>query len=267
MSATPDILAKIIRHKAQEVGERSAQIPLHDLRERVGAAPPVRSFTASLEARLSAGRPAVIAELKKASPSKGLLREAFDPAAIAREYQRAGAAAISVLTDRVFFQGDDAHLEQARTACALPCLRKDFVVDHYQVYEARALGADCVLLIVAALGDTQLRELAGLAMGLGMDALVEVHDEEELERALPLNTGLLGINNRDLRTFETSLDTTLKLMRSVPNDWTLVTESGIHGPADVAHMRNHGVRAFLVGEALMTAEDPGERLSQLFALR
>jgi indole-3-glycerol phosphate synthase len=207
----------------------------------------------------------VIAEVKKASPSKGVIRADFHPAQIARSYERGGAACLSVLTDVDFFQGSDAYLQQARAACALPVLRKDFVIDDYQVYEARTLGADCVLLIVAALGDAALAELSGLALELGMDVLVEVHDIDELERALQVPVPLVGINNRNLRTFEVSLDTTLAMRDMVPKDRLLVTESGIVTPQDVALLRSHGVEAFLVGEAFMRAPDPGSELARLFA--
>ena len=206
----------------------------------------------------------MIAELKKASPSRGVLREDFDPDAIARDYTAGGAAALSVLTDEAFFQGADHHLVEARSASGLPVLRKDFVIDAYQVYEARALGADCILLIVAALGDAQLNELAGLAVHLGMDVLVEVHDAAELERAVPLEPLLLGINNRDLRTFETTLDTTLDLLDRIPARRTVITESGIHTRADIARLRAAGVHGFLVGEAFMRSERPGARLRELF---
>ena len=218
----------------------------------------------AIESRLRMGEPAVIAEIKKASPSKGVLRADFRPAEIAASYARAGAACLSVLTDRDFFQGAPEHLQQARAACALPVLRKDFIIDPYQVYEARVWGADCILLIVAALGDAQLTELSDLALHLGMDVLVEVHDAEELERALALHVPLIGINNRSLRTFETRLDVTLGLLGRIPAGRIVVTESGILAPEDVALMRANGVHAFLVGEAFMRAPDPGERLMQLF---
>ena len=260
----PDILRRIIRHKAREVTASAERTPLRVLGERAEAQAAPRGFAAALETRISAGGPAVIAEIKKASPSKGVLREDFDPAAIARDYAQGGAAALSVLTDESFFQGADRHLAEARAAAGLPVLRKDFTIDAYQVWEARALGADCILLIVAALGDAQLVELAGLAAHLDMDVLVEVHDAAELERALALRPSLLGINNRDLRTFETTLDTTLGLLDRIPAGCTVVTESGIHTRDDVARMRAAGVHGFLVGEAFMRAERPGDRLRELF---
>ncbi len=265
MSRTPDILRRILERKAEEITARARSTSMAELSRRVEAMAPPRGFTAALAARADAGQAGVIAEIKRASPSKGLLRDPYAPAQIAASYARHGAACLSVLTDRDFFQGEDAHLVEARAACALPVLRKDFVIDPYQVYEARALGADCVLLIVAALGDAMLRELAGLAAHLDLDVLVEVHDAEELDRALALGTPpLLGINNRDLRSFETRLDTTLDLLQRVPGDCLVVTESGIHTPGDVGAMRSAGVHAFLVGEAFMRAPDPGERLAELF---
>jgi indole-3-glycerol phosphate synthase len=259
-----DILQRILARKSQEVAERAQKVPLAEIRARAHDAPPVRPFAAAMRSRLAAGEAAVIAEVKKASPSKGVIRADFDPAAIARSYESGGAACLSVLTDVDFFQGADDYLRQARAACALPVLRKDFVVHPYQVYEARALGADCVLLIVAALGDAPLVSLAEQAMTLGMDVLVEVHDLDELERALPVPAPLLGINNRSLRTFDVSLGTTLDLRAAVPADRVLVTESGIHSREDVALMRGHGVHAFLVGEAFMRAPEPGVELARLF---
>lgn len=264
MSDLPDILERILARKREEIAERSARLPEAALRERLRDAPPVRGFVAALDARIRAGQPAVIAEIKKASPSKGVLREDFRPADIARSYEAGGAACLSVLTDEDFFQGADAYLQQAREACSLPVLRKDFMLDPWQVLEARMIGADCILLIVAALDDAQLRTLTDLAHELGMDVLVEVHDAAELERALALPARLVGINNRNLRTFEVSLDTTLDLLDRIPADRLVVTESGIHTPADVARMHAADVHAFLVGEAFMRAEDPGTELRRLF---
>ncbi len=259
------ILDTILARKHAEVAERSGRVSLLELKARAAAAPPLRGFADAVVAKIAAGQPAVIAEVKKASPSKGVIRADFDPAAIARSYEAGGAACLSVLTDVDFFQGSDAYLQQARAACALPVLRKDFIVDAYQLYEARALGADCVLLIAAALDDVQLSEFAFLAAELGMDVLVEVHDLDELERALPVPARLLGINNRNLKTFEVSLRATLDLKDAVPADRVLVTESGILAPADVALMREAGVHAFLVGEAFMRQADPGVALRGLFA--
>lgn len=264
MNDAPDILQRILARKVEEIDERNRRVGLRELGQQVAAAPPLRGFIGNLKSRLAAGQAAVIAEIKKASPSRGVLREDFDPGQIAASYARGGAACLSVLTDADFFMGADAYLKQARAACALPVLRKDFTIDPYQVYEARVMGADCILLIVAATGDAMLRELYQLAVHLGMDVLVEVHSAAELERALALPAPLLGINNRNLRTFETSLDTTLGLLDRVPDDRIVVTESGIHTPADVALMRSHGVHAFLVGEAFMKAGEPGEKLGELF---
>jgi indole-3-glycerol phosphate synthase len=260
-----DILNKILRRKAEEVAERSARLPLRVLSQRAASAEPARGFVEAIERRIAQGQAAVIAEIKKASPSKGLLRADFRPAEIAKSYERGGATCLSVLTDMEFFQGADEYLQQARASCALPVLRKDFTIDPWQVYEARALNADCILLIVAALGDAQLGDLAGLAQHLGMDVLVEVHDAAELERALALNTPLIGINNRNLRSFETRLETTLDLLAGIPADRIVVTESGIHTMADVARLRAAGVHAFLIGEAFMKAPDPGAKLAELFA--
>ena len=240
-------------------------MPLGELIQRAQTAAPVRGFGKALRDRVNAGQSAVIAEIKKASPSKGVLREDFDPVAIARSYQAGGASCLSVLTDVDFFQGADAYLQQARAACTLPVLRKDFVLDPYQVYEARALGADCILLIVAALEDELLVELLQLTVELGMDALVEVHDGSEMQRALATSAPLIGVNNRDLRTFHTSLNTTIELLPGFPPDRLLVTESGIHSREDVQLMRDNGVHAFLIGEAFMKAEDPGGRLAEVFA--
>ncbi|MBK1649416.1 indole-3-glycerol-phosphate synthase [Rhabdochromatium marinum] len=262
----PDILKTIVARKFDEVAERAAQQPLGALRECLADAPAPRGFATALQARIATGAPAVIAEIKKASPSKGLLREHFVPAEIARSYARAGASCLSVLTDRDFFQGADEYLLEARAACTLPVLRKDFVIHPYQIYEARALGADCVLLIVACLEEHALQEFAALALELQLDVLVETHDADELERALRLPQAcVLGINNRDLRSFEVRLDTTLTLREQVPVGRLLVTESGIHTEADVRQMRASGVEAFLIGESFMRAPDPGEQLQALFA--
>jgi len=264
MPKKPDILEKILQRKIEEVAERSQQVPLSELSERASVAAAPRGFAAALEWRLMNDQPAVIAEIKKASPSKGLLREDFQPALIARSYEAGGAACLSVLTDSDFFQGHEDYLQQASAACQLPVLRKDFIIDPYQVYEARAIGADCILLIVAALDDARLLELSRLARDLGMDVLVEVHDGDELQRALPLPTSLVGINNRDLRSFETSLQVTLDLLDDIPGDRVVITESGIHQAADVQLMRDHSVHSFLVGEAFMRADDPGAELKRLF---
>lgn len=264
LGTRPDVLQKILQRKAEEVAERSQQLPLDELKSRAADAPPVRGFAAAVEAKIATGLPAVIAEVKKASPSKGVIRADFDPAAIARSYEAGGAACLSVLTDVDFFQGADEYLQQARAACALPVLRKDFTVDPWQVYESRALGADCILLIVAALADAQLAELSGLALDLGLDVLVEVHNLDELERAMQVPAPLLGINNRNLRTFDVTLDTTLALKDAVPRDRRLVTESGIVTVADVRRMRDAGIDAFLVGEAFMRERDPGQALQRLF---
>ena len=260
----PDILARILERKREEIAAGARAAPLAEMRRRAADAPPPRGFRAAIEAEIGEGRPAVIAELKRASPSRGVIRRDFDPSRIAAGYERGGAAALSVLTDRDFFQGAPDHLRAARAATALPALRKDFLIDPWQVHEARAMGADCVLLIVAALDDVLLRELAELAGELGLDTLVEVHDEAELDRALRVPAPLIGINNRDLRTFETSLATTERLAPRTPADRRTVTESGIASRDDVAGLRAHGVHAFLVGEAFMSAPDPGERLAALF---
>ncbi|SRR5579883_60777 len=260
-----DILQRILARKAQEIETRSAALPLRELSARCADLPDTRGFAAALEAKHDAGKPAVIAEIKKASPSAGVIRESFDPAVIARSYEAGGAACLSVLTDVDFFQGSDASLQQARSACELPVLRKDFIIDAYQVYEARMIGADAILLIAAALGDAALLELTLLAADLDLDVLVEVHDKAELERALDIPATLIGINNRDLRTFETSLDTTLRLRTLVEgDDRILVSESGIRTREDVARLRAAGVHAFLVGETFMRAPDPGKELAWMF---
>jgi indole-3-glycerol phosphate synthase len=259
-----DILKRILAVKAEEVAAARAAKPLAEVMAAARDAAPARDFAGALRTKRSAGLPGVIAEIKKASPSKGLLREPFDPAAIARSYERHGAACLSVLTDAQFFQGKLDDLKLARAACGLPVLRKDFMVDAYQVYEARAAGADCILLIAAALSDASMRELEDQALALGLGVLVEVHDGSELDRALHLQTPLVGINNRNLRTFETRLETTLDLLERVPADRIVVTESGILAPPDVARMRERHVGAFLVGEAFMRAPDPGAELERLF---
>ena len=264
MSDTPDILKRILARKREEVDERIRKTSMEELARYAAGADTPRGFVHHLQLKLQAGQAAVIAEIKKASPSRGVLREDFNPAQIAASYEKGGAACLSVLTDVDFFKGADAYLTQARAACSLPVLRKDFIVDPYQVYEARALGADCVLLIVAALSDSMLLELLQLTSHFGMDALVEVHDAKELERALAIPAPLLGINNRDLRSFETSLEVTLGFLDQIPEDRIVVTESGIHTTGDVALMRSRGVNVFLVGEAFMKADEPGEKLAELF---
>jgi len=260
-----DILQRIVAVKREEIAAAKAQCDLTSLRAQALALGGVRDFQGALRRRIAGGGAAVIAEIKKASPSKGVLREQFVPTEIAASYARHGAACLSVLTDERFFQGSSAYLQQARAACELPVLRKDFIVDEYQVAQSRAMGADCVLLIVACLADSQMAELETAALELGLAVLVEVHDSSELERALRLRTPLLGINNRDLRTFEVSLQATLDLLPRVPPDRLVITESGILSAADVRHMRAAGVHAFLVGEAFMRAADPGLALAQLFA--
>jgi indole-3-glycerol phosphate synthase len=261
-----DILNIILQRKVEEVAERSGNIGLQEMKSRAEAADPVRGFIAGIEKRLANRQPAVIAEIKKASPSKGLLRQDFDPAAIAQSYEAHGAACLSVLTDKDFFQGGEEYLQQARDACSLPVIRKDFIIDPYQVFEARAINADCILLIVAALDDEKLQALFDQAHELQLDVLMEVHDDEELGRALATGARLIGINNRNLRTFETSLSTTIDMLDQIPDDRIVVTESGIHTIEDVNIMREHNVHTFLVGEALMKAEDPGKKLAELFQL-
>jgi indole-3-glycerol phosphate synthase len=260
-----DILDRILAVKHEEIAAARGVKPLDAVRGEAEAAPPARDFAGALRAKIAAGRAAVIAEIKKASPSKGVLREDFRPDEIAASYARHGAACLSVLTDRQFFQGGPEHLALARDASGLPVLRKDFLVHEYQVYEARTLGADCVLLIVAALDLVRLKELEAVAQALGMAVLVEVHDAAELDVALQLRTPLLGINNRNLRTFETRLDTTLSLLDRIPDTRVVITESGILARSDVALMRNRNIDAFLVGEAFMKAADPGLALERLFA--
>lgn len=263
--APADILQKILARKQQEIAERQAKTSLAELQSRLSQASPVRGFVSAMQGKMKQGKAAVIAEIKKASPSKGVIRQDFDPPAIAESYQQGGAACLSVLTDEDFFQGADAYLVAARNACDLPVIRKDFIIDPYQVYEARVMGADCILLIVAALEQQQLASLYQLAISLGLDVLVEVHDQAELQRALELDLPMVGINNRDLRNFNTSLQTTIDMLSMVPANCFVVTESGIHTRADVELMHQHQVNAFLVGEAFMRADDPGAALAELFA--
>jgi indole-3-glycerol phosphate synthase len=262
--AMADILLRIIAAKAAEVSAARAARSLPEVRAAADAMPPARDFIGALRSKVRAGKPAVIAEIKKASPSKGVLREQFDPAAIAASYEKHGAACLSVLTDAQFFQGNIEHLKQARAACSLPVLRKDFMIDPYQIYEARAAGADCILLIVAALELSRMRELEAVARDAGMAVLVEAHDGAELDQALKLQTPLIGINNRNLHTFETRLDTTLNLLERIPADRSVITESGILKPEDVKIMRDSKVDCFLVGEAFMRAPDPGVEFERLF---
>ncbi len=262
------VLQKIIARKHQEVKARSALISQQQLLVQAATASPVRGFAQALMATVAAGRPGVIAEVKKASPSKGVIREHFVPADIAKSYEKGGAACLSVLTDKDFFQGCEGDLKAAREACSLPVIRKDFIVDAYQVAEARAIGADCILLIAAAFteGYGLMQDLSKQAQDLGMDVLVEVHNKAELDAALMLDTPLVGVNNRDLHTFSTSLDTTINLLSHMPADKCVITESGIHTPDDVKKMRSNHVNAFLVGEAFMRADEPGEELQRLFGV-
>jgi indole-3-glycerol phosphate synthase len=264
MSRLPDILERILARKREEVDQRRRRIALAELEGLIAAGDDARGFVDSLAVRMDAGEPAVIAEVKKASPSKGVIRPDFDPAAIAAQYQAGGAACLSVLTDRDFFQGSEDDLRAARGACALPVLRKDFTIDSYQVAEARSIGADAILLIVAALEQPLLRELADAAVHYGLDVLTEVHDRAELARALELPTRLIGINNRNLRDFTTSLETTLSMLDDIPGDRLVITESAIHEREDVDRLRAAGVSGFLIGEAFMRAADPGEALRHLF---
>jgi indole-3-glycerol phosphate synthase len=264
MKDTPDILKKIIARKQQEIAARLEKHSLQAVQAMLPQSSAPRGFANAIADRIQAGEAGVIAEIKKASPSKGVLRENFQSAEIAVSYQLGGAACLSVLTDIDFFQGSDDYLRQARGACSLPVIRKDFIIDPYQVYEARAIEADCILLIAACLDDAQLNSLNDLAHELGMDVLIEVHDEAEFQRALAVENRLIGINNRNLRSFEVTLDTTLGLLNQIPEDRILVTESGILDQQDVNLMRNNGVHAFLVGEAFMRVDDPGSRLRELF---
>lgn len=261
----PDILTRIVARKKEEVAQRKSLVPQETLEKAAVEQLPPRGFIDAVRCKVVASEPAVIAEIKKASPSKGVIREHFDPAACAKSYESAGAACLSVLTDIDFFQGSDHYLEIARQSCSLPVLRKDFMIDPYQFYEARALGADCVLLIVSVLDIETLHEFYELAMSLGLDVLVEVHDQQEMDKALTLSPEMIGINNRNLKTFDVDLGTTLALKSSVPHDAILVTESGIHQRADVRRMTDAGVYGFLVGEAFMRVPDPGAGLTELFS--
>jgi indole-3-glycerol phosphate synthase len=268
MSDIPTVLKKIVARKVEEIDERSALKSIADLEKSIAAArdsdQAPRGFVNAMAKSIAAGNPAIIAEAKKRSPSKGLLRDPFVPSQIARSYQTGGASCMSVLTDADFFEGSEHYLIEARAACTLPVIRKDFIIDPYQVFEARAIGADCILLIVSCLEQRQMQELNNLAHRLGMDVLIEVHGGDELEQALSLDNKLLGINNRNLHTFEVSLDNTFELLPFIPKDKIVITESAIHTPDDVAAMRAQNVNGFLVGEAFMRAEDPGEKLRELF---
>ncbi|MDG2502554.1 MAG: indole-3-glycerol phosphate synthase TrpC [Porticoccaceae bacterium] len=264
-SDTPTILKNILARKHEEIAERSARISIPQLIEKAKSASAPRGFAAAIAAKIAAGQSGVIAEIKKASPSKGVIREDFDPAAIAVSYEKGGACCLSVLTDVDFFQGADEYLKMARSASTLPVIRKDFIIDKYQIYEARAMGADCILLIVSALTPDQLNQLHDVALSLGMDVLIEVHDEAELDVALTLENPMVGINNRNLHTFEVSLDNTYKLLNKIPRGKIVITESGIHSQEDVAAMHEQDVHAFLVGEAFMRSDDPGARLSEMFS--
>jgi len=264
ISTGSDALDKIMQHKAEEVAYAKSQLALAELKAQANDSEQSRGFVQSLQQTLNQGRSAVIAEVKKASPSKGVIRADFNPVEIAENYQKHGAACLSVLTDKAFFQGSTDYFIQARQACTIPMLRKDFMLDAYQVFEAKVMGADCILLIVAALEDGLMQDLTGQAQELGLDVLVEVHNQQEVERALPLNMPIIGINNRNLRTFETSLENTSHLLNCIPDDVTVISESGIHNADDVAFLREHGVNGFLVGEAFMRAENPGEKLEMLF---
>lgn len=261
---TPTILKKILDHKQLEIDVNSRKVSLAELRDRAADKPPCRGFVAALSHKIEAGQAGVIAEIKKASPSKGVIREHFVPSDIAASYEDGGAACLSVLTDEMFFQGSAEYLQQARNACALPVIRKDFLINDYHVYEARAMDADCILLIASALEQSRMEDMYHLATELGMDVLIEVHDEHELHRTLQLPVSLVGINNRNLHTFDVSLDVTYRLLDDIPNDRIVVTESGILTSDDVAAMRGHNVHAFLVGEAFMRAENPGAKLHDLF---
>ncbi len=266
MTDTPDILKKILEKKAEEVGRRKLRMSIADLSDIMSSMESPRGFANALQDKALTKKPAIIAEIKKASPSQGVIRENFKPIEIAQDYAMNGATCLSVLTDKTFFQGGEANLQMARDACPLPVLRKDFMIDSYQIHESRALGADCILLIVAALSDKQMHELAATTIELGMDILVEVHNAEEMTRALALDTPLIGINNRNLKTFETTLQTTLELQSMVPAERLIITESGIHTPEDVQLMLDNEIYTFLVGEAFMRAERSGLKMRELFSL-
>lgn len=262
---TPTVLKKILARKEQEVADRKAKVSIEQLKAQLKSASAPRGFAEALQSKISAGDSAVIAEIKKASPSKGVIRENFDPIEIAKSYERGGAACLSVLTDMDFFQGADQYLKDARAACNLPVIRKDFIIDEYQLYESRVLGADCVLLIVSALSPEKLKSLHATALSLGLDVLVEVHDQQELDIALAVDNPMIGINNRNLHTFEVSLDNTFELLDQIPRNRIVITESGIHNDSDVQVMRDNNVHAFLVGEAFMRSENPGLQLKRFFA--
>lgn len=264
LDKTPTILRTIVERKWQEIDERKPRVSQADLKAMAGDQPPARGFTDALRNRIAAKTPAVIAEIKKASPSKGIIRDPFIPQAIAESYEKGGAACLSVLTDQDFFQGHEDYLKAARAACSLPVIRKDFMVAPYQVYESRAMGADCILLIAACLSKYQMQELEGIAHDIGLDVLVEVHNSEEMDDALTLSTPLVGINNRDLHTFEVSLDTTFKLHERISQERLTITESGIMTRNDVQAMTDQGIYGFLVGESFMRAPEPGEKLQELF---
>ena len=261
----PTILNTIVKRKLEEVNQRQSFLPMQEVIDRARDTEPTRGFADHLQHRIDNGQAAIIAEIKKASPSKGVIREDFDPASIAKSYEAAGASCLSVLTDKDFFQGSEAYLQEAREACALPVLRKDFIVDPWQIYESRMFGADCILLIVSCLTDEQLQEYSSTALDLDMDVLIEVHGADELKRALPLEGTLLGINNRNLHTFDVTLDNTFELLSEIPEGRKVITESGIHASADVDAMFAKGVNSFLVGEALMRQDDPGQGLKDLFS--
>lgn len=265
MQKTIDILQKIVAHKKQEIAQRKKLVSVQQLKQQCETAAEIRDFIGAINHKINQHGNAVIAEIKKASPSKGLICADFDPKTIAESYATGGAACLSVLTDQHFFQGSDNDLIQARNACTLPVLRKEFIIDDYQIYESRALGADCILLIVAILTDERLQHFCELATELGMAVLVESHDQAELDRALKLDTSLIGINNRDLRSFSTNLETTVQLLPFIPQDRIIITESGIQSRQDIEYLQQKGVQAFLIGEGLMRSKDPGAQLQQLFS--